>query len=126
MTDADLARSLRLNHAQEWHRSLAATSAIGSTAHAGALRAPFIVRAASSRRLEPVAGEDWLAVRRLRLAVRPALFARHRQSASKRDIRWLRDRRSAHAKQRFRLEPLSPTRARRIQELRADAKRLLP
>jgi flavin-dependent dehydrogenase len=62
MTDADLARSLRLNHAQEWHRSLAATSAVGSTAHACALRAPFIVRAASSRRIEPVAGEDWLAV----------------------------------------------------------------
>jgi flavin-dependent dehydrogenase len=46
----------------EWRRNLAATSTIGMTAPAGALRDPFIVRAASSRRIEPAAGEGWLAV----------------------------------------------------------------
>jgi flavin-dependent dehydrogenase len=62
MTDADLARRLRLNDSAMWHRHLAATSVIAKIAHAGAVLEPFIVRAASSRRIDRPAGKRWLAV----------------------------------------------------------------
>jgi flavin-dependent dehydrogenase len=61
MTDADLARRMRLHDANEWRRKLAAMPNIGALARPGKLCDPIVVRSASSRLLEPAAGENWLA-----------------------------------------------------------------
>jgi flavin-dependent dehydrogenase len=62
MTDADLARGMRLHEAKEWDRKLAALPNLGSRSSLSKQHGPIVVRSASSRLLEPVAGEHWLAV----------------------------------------------------------------
>jgi flavin-dependent dehydrogenase len=62
MTDADLARLMRLNDAAEWRRRLAAMRNVGATVQQDKPCSPVVVRSAASRRLDPVAGEHWLAV----------------------------------------------------------------
>ncbi len=65
MTDADIARSKRLHEAKEWWKRLAEMPKIGAMAamtERGKLSGSFVVRSCSSRRLDPVAGENWLAV----------------------------------------------------------------
>ncbi len=62
MTDADLVRRMKLHDPQEWRRKLGTTSHIAATVHGGKLKGRIAVRSASSRRLEPAAGKDWLAV----------------------------------------------------------------
>lgn len=63
MTDTDLARGLRLDEEGAWHDLLRATGPRVSAALAKAVpEGDPVVRAARSRRLEPVAGDDWLAV----------------------------------------------------------------
>ncbi len=63
MTDTDLARGLRLDDGEAWLELLRATAPRVGAALAGAEPdgAP-VVRAARSRRLEPAAGDGWLAV----------------------------------------------------------------
>jgi flavin-dependent dehydrogenase len=62
LTDADLARGLGLGDAARWRRLLAATAWAGETVRGARARGPLAVRPAPSRRLEPAAGEGWLAV----------------------------------------------------------------
>lgn len=62
MTDADLAREMRLEDPDHWMRALDAmpvTRSLMRDAHASG---PIVVRPSHSRRLEPSAGENWLAV----------------------------------------------------------------
>ena len=61
MTDADLARRLKLHEAKEWGQKLATMPNIGSLSPLNKLHGAIVVRSASSRLLEPVAGEHWLA-----------------------------------------------------------------
>lgn len=61
MTDADIARSMRLHDEKEWLRKLAQMPNIGARVTLGSFRGPVVTRSVASRRLEPVAGEDWLA-----------------------------------------------------------------
>ncbi|HEU0013624.1 MAG TPA: NAD(P)/FAD-dependent oxidoreductase [Longimicrobium sp.] len=63
MTDSDVARGLRLEEDDAWHGLLRATApaVLASLADAVPDGAP-IVRAARSRRLDPAAGQDWIAV----------------------------------------------------------------
>ena len=88
MTDADLARRMRLHEVKEWRRKLAAMPNVGAMARQSKLSGvpsprsptaqrcedgkravrlarlsnPLVVRSSSSRRLEPAAGEHWLAI----------------------------------------------------------------
>jgi flavin-dependent dehydrogenase len=62
LTDADLARRLRLREPDSWSRLLAATDRIRESLRGASPSSPVLVRATPSRRLDPVAGEDWLAV----------------------------------------------------------------
>ena len=62
MTDADLALSLRLKEAAEWSRRLAAMPCVGAMMRGSKPCSPVIVRSTESRRLEPAAGDHWLAV----------------------------------------------------------------
>jgi flavin-dependent dehydrogenase len=62
MTDADLARTMRLHDAKEWLRKLDAMPHVGAMARHGNLCSSIVIRSASSRRLEPAAGDHWLAV----------------------------------------------------------------
>lgn len=62
MTDADLARRMRLHEAEEWRRKLAAMPNVSVMARRSKPCSPLVVRYAASRRLEPAAGEHWLAV----------------------------------------------------------------
>jgi flavin-dependent dehydrogenase len=62
MTDADLARAMRLHQTEEWTRRLDAMPNIGGIARRRHPCGPLVVRSAASRRLEPAAGADWLAV----------------------------------------------------------------
>ena len=62
MTDADLVKRMRLPDPQEWQRALATMANIAATVQRGRLSGQLAVRPASSRRLEPAAGSDWLAV----------------------------------------------------------------
>ena len=63
MTDSDLARDLRLEDDGAWHALLRGTAPRVAAALAGATQdGGPIVRAARSRRLDPAAGEDWIAV----------------------------------------------------------------
>src|ERR1041384_282027 len=62
MTDADVARRLRIHETKEWRRPLAAMSHVGARVGKSDIAEKVLVRSASSRRLDPVAGLDWLAV----------------------------------------------------------------
>lgn len=61
MTDADLAHRMRLHEASEWRRRLAAACNVEALALRSKLCTPIFVRPSSSRRLEPAAGDHWLA-----------------------------------------------------------------
>jgi len=62
MSDADVARRMRMHETKEWRRRLAAMPNVGATIEKSEVAERVITRPASSRRLEPVTGEDWLAV----------------------------------------------------------------
>lgn len=62
MTDADVARLLRMHETKEWRQALAAMSHVGARVGKSDVAEGVLVRSASSRRLDPVAGLDWLAV----------------------------------------------------------------
>jgi 2-polyprenyl-6-methoxyphenol hydroxylase-like FAD-dependent oxidoreductase len=62
MCDADVARRLRMHQRKEWSRILAAMPHIGAMVGKSEVAETVIVRSASSRRLDPVAGDGWLAV----------------------------------------------------------------
>lgn len=61
MTDSDVARRMRLHDTKVWHRKLADMSNVGAMVEDIQCNA-LVSRPAGSRRLDPVAGEDWLAV----------------------------------------------------------------
>ena len=62
MTDADLARRLRLGKAEQWCRALAAMPNVGPMLRGAKPCSPVVLRSSESRRLEPAAGDHWLAV----------------------------------------------------------------
>lgn len=62
MTDACIARRLRLREPDEWNRRLAAMPCLGDILRRSKPFSPVVVRSAASGRLEPAAGKDWLAV----------------------------------------------------------------
>jgi flavin-dependent dehydrogenase len=62
MTDADLARAMQLHETEEWTRRLHAMPNLGEIARRSNPSGPLVVRSAASRRLEPAAGANWLAV----------------------------------------------------------------
>lgn len=62
MTDADLARHMRLREEAQWRRRLAAMCHVGAMVRGSEPCSPVMVRATESRRLEPAAGDHWLAV----------------------------------------------------------------
>jgi flavin-dependent dehydrogenase len=62
MSDADVARRMRLHEIKEWRRKLAAMPNVGATIGKSEVVRAVIIRSASSRLLEPVMGDDWLAV----------------------------------------------------------------
>jgi 2-polyprenyl-6-methoxyphenol hydroxylase-like FAD-dependent oxidoreductase len=62
MTDADLLKRLKLHDSQVWQRELQTMANIAPTVQRRELSGQIAVRPASSRRLEPAAGKDWLAV----------------------------------------------------------------
>src|SRR5262249_22687175 len=62
MTDADLARRLNLTGTAQWSRLLATMPNIGSMLRGKKACTPIFVHSSQSRRLEPAAGDDWLAV----------------------------------------------------------------
>lgn len=62
MTDADIVKRKKLHDSQVWRRELDTTANVSATVEQGNLIGPIAVRPASSRRLEPAAGEGWLAV----------------------------------------------------------------
>src|SRR5262249_984319 len=61
MSDADVARRLRIHEQKEWHRLLIATPQVAGTVEKPVVADRLIIRSASSRRLDPVAGNNWLA-----------------------------------------------------------------
>jgi flavin-dependent dehydrogenase len=62
MSDADIVRRLQMHQRKEWIRILAAMPHIGAMVGTSQVAEKVIVRSASSRRIEPVAGDGWLAV----------------------------------------------------------------
>jgi len=62
MSDADVVRRLRINEKKEWRRTLATMPNVGTTVRESDVAETIIIRSASSRRLEPAMGEDWVAV----------------------------------------------------------------
>jgi flavin-dependent dehydrogenase len=62
LTDSDLARPLRLGEAAAWTRRLESTERVRELLRGARPRGPVVVRATQSRRLEPAAGDGWLAV----------------------------------------------------------------
>lgn len=62
LTDADLARRLKLHEPEEWRLKLAAMPHLGTMSRRSEPCSSIMIRSAASGRLEPVAGEDWLAV----------------------------------------------------------------
>jgi len=62
MTDADLARSLRLEEPEHWMRALDAMPRTRSLMRHARASGPIVVRPSHSRVLDPVAGENWIAV----------------------------------------------------------------
>jgi flavin-dependent dehydrogenase len=61
MSDADVARRMRLHEVKEWLRMLVTMPNVGATVGKAEVAEAVIIRSASSRRLEPVTGDDWLA-----------------------------------------------------------------
>jgi len=61
MTDADLGRTLRLADAATWTAALRAMPLLGPLLRDAEPAGPVLVRPAESRRLDPVAGDTWLA-----------------------------------------------------------------
>jgi flavin-dependent dehydrogenase len=61
MTDADLGRELQLTDADSWTAALDAMPVLGALFRGARAEGPVIVRPAESRRLDPVAGDTWLA-----------------------------------------------------------------
>jgi flavin-dependent dehydrogenase len=61
MSDADVARRMRMHETKEWRRMLATMPNVGATVGKSEVAEAVIIRSASSRRLEPVRGDDWLA-----------------------------------------------------------------
>jgi len=62
LTDADLARRLKLGQVEQWDQQLADMPGIGAIAGRGKPSSPIVIRSAGSRRLDPAAGLHWLAV----------------------------------------------------------------
>jgi flavin-dependent dehydrogenase len=62
VTDADLARHMRLRDEAQWCRMLGRMYNIGGMVRGSKACSPVFVRATESRRLEPAAGDHWLAV----------------------------------------------------------------
>ncbi|MBV9772919.1 MAG: FAD-dependent oxidoreductase [Gemmatimonadetes bacterium] len=62
MTDSDLGRGLGAAEPDGWERLLASAPRVGDALHGAGADGSVVVRAARSRRLEPAAGEGWLAV----------------------------------------------------------------
>ncbi|HWN99341.1 MAG TPA: NAD(P)/FAD-dependent oxidoreductase [Blastocatellia bacterium] len=62
MTDADLARRMGLKEEEQWARTLAAMSSVRAMLRGSKPCSPVVVRSTESRRLEPAAGDTWLAV----------------------------------------------------------------
>jgi flavin-dependent dehydrogenase len=62
MTDADIVKRERLHDPQVWQRELNTRANIAATVQRGRISGKMAIRSASSRRLEPAAGRDWLAV----------------------------------------------------------------
>lgn len=62
ITDADVARRLKLGEPEEWQQKLANAPTVAATIKDGMPSSPIIVRSTASRRLEPVATKNWLAV----------------------------------------------------------------
>jgi flavin-dependent dehydrogenase len=62
MTDADLVQHFKLGHIDEWERTLASVPAVASRLQQCKPSGSLVIRSSASRRLEPVAGENWLAV----------------------------------------------------------------
>jgi flavin-dependent dehydrogenase len=62
MTDVDLARRLGLHKVEHWSRTLEAMPNVGAMSRGAKARSPIVVRPSESRRLEPAAGDHWLAV----------------------------------------------------------------
>lgn len=62
LTDSDLARPMGLSEADAWTRRLESTEQIRELLRRARPRGPVVVRATQSRRLEPAAGDGWLAV----------------------------------------------------------------
>lgn len=61
MSDADVARRMRLHEMKEWRRTLTTMPSVGATVGKSEVAEHVIIRSASSRRLEPVTGDGWLA-----------------------------------------------------------------
>lgn len=61
MSDADVARRMRLHERKEWRRMLTTMPNIGATVEKSEVAEHVIIRSASSRRLEPATGDSWLA-----------------------------------------------------------------
>jgi flavin-dependent dehydrogenase len=62
VTDADLAQGLKLGQIDEWQRRLASVPAVAARLQECKHAGPLVIRSSASRRLEPAAGERWLAV----------------------------------------------------------------
>jgi flavin-dependent dehydrogenase len=62
LTDADLAQRLRLGEPAGWDHQLDATEQIRELLSGSRPKGPVVVRPTQSRRLEPAAGDGWLAV----------------------------------------------------------------
>jgi flavin-dependent dehydrogenase len=62
VTDADLAQCLKLGQIDEWERTLASVPAVAARLRECKPVGPPVIRSSASRRLEPAAGERWLAV----------------------------------------------------------------
>ena len=62
MTDSDLARRKRLHETEQWSRILAAMPHVGAMLKESRPCGPLVIRSTGSRRLDPPAGDHWLAV----------------------------------------------------------------
>jgi len=62
VTDADLAQRFKLGQIDEWERRLASVPAVAARLRECKPVSPLVIRSSASRRLEPAAGECWLAV----------------------------------------------------------------
>lgn len=62
LTDVDIAQRLRLHEPQAWRRQLAATTEMAQVVSSAVACGPLMVWPTESRRLDPPAGPNWLAV----------------------------------------------------------------